>query len=81
MACIFFGLYQIVKSSKMASAHLKIAFEESKFGTSQFMRIKKGNAWICLSNKASKKLNEVKEDFNNAVISLTPVEYALTQHT
>ena len=65
----------------MASADLKITFKESRFGTSQFIRIKKGNAWICLSNKALKKLNEVKEDFNNAVISLTPVEYALTQQT
>ena len=27
------------------------------------------------------KLNEVKEDFNNALMSLTPVEYALTHQT
>ena len=34
-----------------------------------------------MSNKALKKLNEVKEDFNNAVVSLKLVEYALTQQT
>ena len=38
----------------MAIAEFKLTLEDSKFGDGQFLRIKQGNMWIYLSNKALK---------------------------
>ena len=63
----------------MATAECKVTLEDSKFGDGQFLRIKQGNMWICLSNKALKELNTVKKAINEDVLFLKPGEYELTQ--
>ena len=57
----------------------EVSFEKSKFNDSQFMRLKKGKLWICLSSKALGVLADIKDEFNEAVLSKTPVQYKLSQ--
>ena len=61
------------------SKNLEVTFEKSKFDKSQFMRLKKGRFWVCISSKAQGILADIKEEFNAAVLSKTPVQYKLTQ--
>ena len=63
----------------MANKVFKVSFEKSKFNDSQFMRLKKGKLWICLSSKALGVLADIKDEFNEAVLSKTPVQYKLSQ--
>ena len=57
----------------------EVSFEKSKFDESQFMRLKKGKLWICVSSKALLILAEIKEEINAAVLSKTALVCELTK--
>ena len=70
------SLYIHSQANNMADTKIfEVAFEKNKLNDSEFMRLKKGKLWICLLNKALGVLPDIKDDFNETVLSKTPVHF------